>query len=145
MGLRAGLLSLGLALAGCAGGAKEVVRTDRAPAPIAPYSQGIVQGGFVFVSGQGPTDPKTGEIEKADVRKATRQTLENVKAILEAAGSSLEKVVKVNVYLRDINDFPAMNEVYGTYFKAAPPVRTTIQAAALPGGIPVEIDCIAGR
>lgn len=144
MGLRAGLLSLAL-LAGCAAGPKQVVRTSKAPAPIAPYSQGIVYGGFVFVSGQGPTDPATGQTELADVRKATRQTLENVKAILEAGGSSLEKVVKVNVYLRDIKEFPLMNEVYKDYFTKDHPVRTTIQAAALPGGIPVEIDCIAGR
>ncbi len=145
MGLRAGLLSLALLAAGCADGSKRVVSTGQAAAPIAPYSQGIVAGGFVFVSGQGPTDPATGQIELADVKKATRQTLENVKAILEAAGSSLDKVVKVNVYLRDIKDFPLMNEVYGTYFRTAPPVRTTIQAAALPGRIPVEIDCIATR
>lgn len=145
MGLRAGLLSLAAALAGCAAGSKQVVHTGRAAPPIAPYSQGIAAGGFVFVSGQGPTDPATGQTELTDVKKATRQTLENLKAILEAAGSSLDKVVKVNVYLRDIKDFPLMNEVYGTYFKTAPPVRTTIQAAALPGGIPVEIDCIAQR
>jgi 2-iminobutanoate/2-iminopropanoate deaminase len=144
MGLRAGLLPLALLAAGCAAG-KSVVRTDKAPAPIAPYSQGIVAGDFVFVSGQGPTDPATGQTEKTDVKKATRQTLENVKAILEAAGTSLDKVVKVNVYLRDINEFPLMNEVYGSYFRLNPPVRTTIQAAALPGGIPVEIDCVAAR
>jgi 2-iminobutanoate/2-iminopropanoate deaminase len=144
MGFRAGLLSLALLSAGCAAG-KQVVRTEKAPAPIAPYSQGIVAGAFVFVSGQGPTDPATGQTEKDDVKKATRQTLENVKAILEASGSSLDKVVKVNVYLRDIKEFPLMNEIYGTYFKLNPPVRTTIQAAALPGGIPVEIDCVATR
>jgi 2-iminobutanoate/2-iminopropanoate deaminase len=142
MGFRAGLLSLAL-LAGCAG--KTIVRTDKAPAPIAPYSQGVVAGGFVFVSGQGPTDPATKQTELTDVKKATRQTLENVKAILEAAGSSIEKVVKVNVYLRDIKEFPLMNEVYATYFTKDHPVRTTIQAAALPGGIPVEIDCVATK
>jgi 2-iminobutanoate/2-iminopropanoate deaminase len=140
------LAILALIGAGCAtAGPREVVLTDKAPPPIASYSQGIVSGGFVFVSGQGPVDPKTGHVEKTDVKEATRRTLENVKAILEAAGSSIEKVDKVNVYLRDINDFAAMNEVYKTYFKTAPPVRTTIQAAALPLGIPVEIDCIARR
>ena len=143
MGLRAGLLSLALLGAGCAG--KSIIRTDKAPAPIAPYSQGVVANGFVFVSGQGPTDPATKETELNDTKKATRITLENVKAILEAGGSSLEKVVKVNVYLRDIKEFPLMNEVYRTYFTADHPVRTTIQAAALPGGIGVEIDCIATR
>ena len=144
MGLRAGLLSLALLGAGCAPG-KSIVRTAKAPAPIAPYSQGVVAGDFVFVSGQGPTDPATGQTEKDDVKKATKQTLENVKAILEAAGSSIDKVVKVNVYLRDIKEFPLMNEIYATYFTKDHPVRTTIQAAALPGGIPVEIDCIALR
>ncbi len=143
--MKRGLIVLAAFACGCAAGPREVVRTDRAPLPIAAYSQGVVDGGWVFVAGQGPTDPKTGKTELADVRTATRQTLENVKAILEAAGSSLAKVAKVNVYLRDINDFPAMNEVYKTYFVVDPPVRTTIQAAALPGGIPVEIDCIARR
>ena len=143
MGFRAGLLSLALLGAGCAG--KTIVRTDKAPAPIAPYSQGVVAGGFVFVSGQGPTDPATKQTELNDVKKATRITLENVKAILEASGSSIEKVVKVNVYLRDIKEFPLMNEVYRTYFKEPYPARTTIQAAALPGGIPIEIDCVAAR
>jgi len=132
------------------GGAKEgymrkPILTDKAPKPIGPYSQGIIEGDFIFVAGQGPADPATGQKEMSDVRKATRQTFENIKAILEAAGSSLDKVVKCNVYLKDINDFAAMNEVYSTYFKAPFPARTTIQAGALPGGIPVEIECIAKK
>lgn len=130
---------------GCRPGEMRAVLTDRAPQPIAPYSQGIVHGDYVFVAGQGPIDPKVGKYQPADIKTETRITLENVKAILEAAGSSMGKVVKVNVYLRDIKDFPAMNEVYGTYFRAPYPVRTTIQAGALPLGIAVEIDCIASR
>jgi 2-iminobutanoate/2-iminopropanoate deaminase len=134
MGLRAGLLPL-ILLAGCAG--REAVMIG--PKPIGPYSPAIVQGGTVYVAGQGPSDPKAG------IRDATRQTLDKVKAILEAAGSSLEKVSKVNVYLSDLDNFAAMNEVYRTYFKEPYPARTTIQAAALPGGIPIEIDCVASR
>lgn len=122
---------------------RNIVFTDRAPKPVGPYSQAIVENGFVFVSGQGPINPALGKYEPSDVRAETRQTLENVKAILEASGSSIEKVVKVNVYLRDIRDFAAMNEVYASYFKTSAPARSTIQAGALPMGIAVEIDCIA--
>lgn len=124
---------------------RKPVVTDNSAKPIAPYSQGIIDGDYVFVSGQVPTNPKTGHIETNDVKAATRQTLENVKAIVEAAGSSMDKVVKCNVYLRDINDFPMMNEVYATFFSSPAPARTTIQAGALPGGVPVEIECIARK
>ena len=122
---------------------KEVVISDQLPAPKGPYSPAIRAGGFVFVSGQGPIDPATGEVIKCDVQQQTRLVLENVRAILGAAGSSLDKVVKTNVYLSDIRNFAAMNEVYATSFAAEPPARTTIQAAALPLGIDVEIDVIA--
>jgi 2-iminobutanoate/2-iminopropanoate deaminase len=121
------------------------VTTDQAPLPVGPYSQAILEGDFVFVAGQGPLDPATRKYEPADVRTETHRTFANVKAILEAAGSSLDKVVKCNVYLRDIKDFAAMNEVYATYFTQPYPARTTIQAGALPGGIAVEIECIARR
>lgn len=121
------------------------VLTDRAPKPVGPYSQAVVSGDLVFVSGQGPLDPATGKYVPADVRAETKRTLENIKAILEAAGSSLDKVVKCNVYLRDIKDFPAMNEVYATFFSSPAPARTTIQAGALPLGISVEIECIARK
>jgi len=125
---------------------KSAVRTEAAPAPFqgAPYNQAIVANGFVFVSGQGPLDP-SGKLVEGDIAVATHQTFDNLQAILEAAGSSLDKVVKCNVYLRDIKDFAAMNEVYKTYFKPPYPARTTIQAAALPGGIAVEIECIARK
>jgi 2-iminobutanoate/2-iminopropanoate deaminase len=111
--------------------------------PTAPYSPAIIEGGLVFVSGQGPLDPATGEYVKGDIRSETRQVFENIMAILQAAGSSLENIVKVNVYLRDINDFAAMNEVYASYFKPPFPARTTIQAGALPRGFAVEIECVA--
>ena len=124
---------------------RNAIQTDNAPKPIGPYSQAIVEGDFIFLAGQGPTNPATGKVEYGDVGSETRRTFENMKAILEAAGSSLDKVVKCNVYLRDINDFAAMNEVYKTYFKAPYPARTTIQAAALPGGIAVEIECVARK
>jgi 2-iminobutanoate/2-iminopropanoate deaminase len=134
-------------VAGCAqeGQMRTPIQTDKAPKPIGPYSQGIIEGGFIFVAGQGCMNPATGKMEIGDVRKETRQVFENMKAILEAAGSSLDRVVKCNVYLKDINDFAAMNEVYGATFKPPYPARTTIQAGALPGGISVEIECIARK
>jgi len=122
---------------------RNAVHTDKAPRPIGPYSQAIVDNGFVFVSGQGAINPVTGQIERGDARSETTRVFENLKTILEAAGSSLAKVVKCNVYLRDINDFAAMNDVYATYFEAPYPARTTIQAGALPAGIAVEIECVA--
>ena len=141
-----------LVIAGCAGATRssegsmrQAIETPNAPKPIGPYSQAIVEGDFIFLAGQGPTNPATGKVELDNVTTETKRTFENMKAVLEAAGSSLDKVVKCNVYLRDIKDFAAMNEVYKTYFKAPYPARTTIQAGALPGGIAVEIECIAKR
>jgi 2-iminobutanoate/2-iminopropanoate deaminase len=124
---------------------RKSVETANAPRPVGPYSQAVVEDEFIFVAGQGPGNPITGQLEKGDVQLETRRTLENMQAILEASGSSLAKVVKCNVYLRDIADFAAMNEVYATFFQAPFPARTTIQAGALPGGIAVEIECIARR
>ena len=122
---------------------RRAILSDKAPKPVGPYSQAIVENGFIFVAGQGPSNPAAGTVELQDVRAATRQTFENIRAILTAAGASLDDVVKCNVYLRDINDFAAMNEVYASMFQTPYPARTTIQAGALPGGIPVEIECIA--
>ena len=119
--------------------------TEKAPKPVGPYSQAIVEGDLIFVAGQGPINPLTGTLELGDVRSETKRAFENLQAILQAAGSSLDHVVKCNVYLRDINDFAAMNEVYRTFFTAPFPARTTIQAGALPGGIAVEIECIAKK
>ena len=121
------------------------VVTDKAPKPIGPYSQAIIEGNLIFVAGQGPINPHTGKEEGDDVRTQTRRTFENLRAILQAAESSLDDVLKCNVYLRDIGDFAAMNEVYQTFFSAPFPARTTIQAGALPGGISVEIECIARK
>jgi 2-iminobutanoate/2-iminopropanoate deaminase len=124
---------------------RNAILTEKAPKPIGPYSQAVTEGDFIFVAGQGCTNPLTGKLELGDVRSETTRTFENVRAILEAAGSSLDDVMKCNVYLRDINDFAAMNEVYETFFAAPFPARTTIQAGALPGGIAVEIECIAKK
>ncbi|MEM3384818.1 MAG: RidA family protein [Nitrososphaeria archaeon] len=121
---------------------KDIIRTKNAPTPIGPYSQAIKAGNFLFISGQGPIDPKTGKKIVGDIKEQTRQVLENIKSILEAAGLTLENVVKVNVYLKNINDFPKMNEVYKEYFKTSPPARTTVQAIP-PADIDVEIDAIA--
>ena len=124
---------------------RKAVMTEKAPKPIGPYSQAVVEGDFIFLAGQGCTNPLTGELELGDARSETKRTFENVRAILQAAGSSLDDVTKCNVYLRDIHDFAAMNEVYETFFSAPFPARTTIQAGALPGGIAVEIECIAKK
>jgi 2-iminobutanoate/2-iminopropanoate deaminase len=122
---------------------KQPVQPPGAAVSKAPLTPAIVTGDFVYVSGQGALDLATGEYLKGDVRSETKQVFENIKTVLQAAGSSLDKVVKCNVYLRDINDFAAMNEVYRTYFDAPYPARTTIQAGALPLGFAVEIECIA--
>jgi 2-iminobutanoate/2-iminopropanoate deaminase len=124
---------------------RKAIVTEQGPKPVGPYSQAIVEGDFIFVSGQGPINPGTGSLELGDVRAETKRVFENIKAILQAAGSSLDQVMKCNVYLRDIKDFATMNEVYQTYFTAPFPARTTIQAGALPGGIAVEIECIAKK
>ena len=124
---------------------RQAITTEKGPKPVGPYSQAIVEGDFIFVSGQGPINPGTGRLELGDARAETKRVFENIKAILQAAGSSLDQVMKCNVYLRDINDFGAMNEVYATVFAAPFPARTTIQAGALPGGIAVEIECIAKK
>ena len=122
---------------------KQVILTDRGPKPIGPYSQAVRSNGFLFVSGQVALDPKSGEFVGTDIRQQTERTLENLKAILEAAGVSQSHVVKTTVFLKDMNDFTAMNETYARYFTAAPPARSTVQAARLPKDALVEIDVIA--
>jgi 2-iminobutanoate/2-iminopropanoate deaminase len=122
---------------------KEIVHTDRGPKPIGPYSQAIKASGFLFLSGQVALDPKTGELTGSDIRQQTERTLENVKGVLEAAGSNLHHVVKVTVFLKDMNDFAPMNEVYGRYFSVAPPARSTVQVSRLPKDALLEIEVIA--
>jgi 2-iminobutanoate/2-iminopropanoate deaminase len=122
---------------------KDVISTDRGPKAIGPYSQAIRANGFIFVSGQVPFDPATGQIIEGDTARQTARVLDNLKAIAEAAGSSLDRAVKVGVFLKDMNDFQAMNEVYGRYFGENPPARTTVEVARLPRDVRVEIDLIA--
>lgn len=121
---------------------KQAIRTDRAPEPAGPYSQGIVSGPFVFVAGQGPTDPATGAVADG-VGDQTRQVLRNLSAILEEAGSSLDDVVKVTAHLSTLDDFPAFNDAYREFFHEPYPVRTTVGSELR--GIKVEIDVIAAR
>jgi 2-iminobutanoate/2-iminopropanoate deaminase len=121
----------------------EHVKTDRAPLPLACYSQAVRRGDFLFIAGQVPLDPGTRKIVEGGIEAQTKQTLENVKAIAEAAGSSLEKMVKVTVYLKDMKHFKEMNDVYCTYFLKNPPARTTIQAQLAMPELLIEIDAIA--
>lgn len=121
----------------------ESIQTDRAPQAIGPYSQAIKANGFVFASGQIPLDPATGQLVDGDIAAQTTQVLNNVRAVLEAAGSSLERVVKTTVFLADMNDFAALNEVYAGFFGATRPARSTVQAARLPRDVKVEIEVVA--
>ena len=122
---------------------KEIVTTDRAPAALGPYSVAVKAGHFVFTAGQLGLDPETGEFAPGGIGAETRQALENLKNVLEAAGSSLENVVKTIVFLRDMNDFSAMNAVYGEFFTDAFPARSAVQAARLPKDGAVEIEAVA--
>jgi len=122
---------------------REIVKTEKAPAAIGPYSQAVRAGGFIFASGQIPLDPATGEFVSGGVAEQTEQVMRNLSAVLEAAGASLAQVVKTTVFLADMNDFAAMNEVYGRYFQENPPARATVQAARLPKDARVEIEVIA--
>ena len=122
---------------------KTIISTDRAPKAIGPYSQAVVANGLVFASGQIPLDPATGILMEGDIAAQAERVLENLKAVLEAAGSSLDRVLRVTVFLKDVNEFAAMNEVYARYFGHEPPSRSTIEAARLPRGAKVEMDAIA--
>lgn len=122
---------------------KCVVSTTNAPAAIGPYSQGVKTPGLVFTSGQLPIDMATGELELFDVKKAARYSLENVKAVLEEAGASMEDIVKTTVFLVDMDDFAAVNEIYATFFETAPPARSCVAVAALPKGAKIEIEAVA--
>jgi 2-iminobutanoate/2-iminopropanoate deaminase len=129
---------------------RKIVSTDRAPKTIGPYSQAVIDDmsrpgsrQLVFLSGQIALDPASGQVVQGDIAAQTERVLENIKAVLEAAGASFESVLKTTVYLKDMDDFSKMNEVYGRYFKENPPARTTVQAAKLPRDVMVEIDAIA--
>jgi len=122
---------------------KDIVLTDRGPKPIGPYSQAVKSNGLLFVSGQVAIDPRSNDFVHGDIRQQTERALENLKGILEASGANLHHVVKTTVFLKDMNDFAAMNEVYGRFFTAAPPARSTVQVARLPKDALVEIEVIA--
>ena len=122
---------------------KQIIATDRGPKAIGPYSQAVKANGFLFVSGQVCLDPKTQQLVEGDISKQTERVMENLKGIVEAAGSSLDHVVKTTVFLSDMNDFAAMNAVYGKYFPSDPPARATVQVSRLPKDVKVEIELIA--
>jgi 2-iminobutanoate/2-iminopropanoate deaminase len=122
---------------------REIISTPDAPKAIGPYSQGIRANGFIFVSGQVAIDPATQQVVTGDVAAQTARVIQNLSEILEAAGSGLGKVVRTTVFLKNMNDFGAMNEVYGKYFSAAPPARSTVEVSRLPKDVLVEIDVIA--
>lgn len=122
---------------------KKIVNTSQAPAPVGPYNQAVVVGNLVFTAGQIAIDPTTGQFEENDIRKQTRRVLENLKAVLEAAGSDLQHVVKTTVFLKNMDDFAAMNEVYAEYFTENAPARSAVEVARLPKDVLVEIECIA--
>ncbi len=122
---------------------KREVKTENAPAPVGPYSQAVIAGGFVFCSGQIALDPRTGTIVGNDIESETKQVMENLKAVLESAGSSFDRVVKTTIFLKNMDDFARANEVYGRYFGEIPPARSTVEVVKLPKGASVEIDCLA--
>ena len=121
----------------------EVITSDKAPKTVGAYAQAVRAQGFLFLSGQIPLDPSTGEVIQGDVAAQTRRVLDNLRAVLESAGSALDRVVKATIYLTDMQDFAVVNQVYGEYFPAAKPARATVAVAGLPRGVNVEIDMIA--
>ncbi|MGB9857226.1 MAG: RidA family protein [Dictyoglomaceae bacterium] len=122
---------------------KEIISTDKAPKAIGPYSQAVKVGNFVFISGQIPIDPNTGRVVEGDIKEQTKRVLENIKGILESLGVSLNNVVKTTVFLKNMDDFSSMNEVYSSYFTENPPARSTIEVSRLPRGVDIEIEAIA--
>ncbi|PMQ02494.1 MAG: reactive intermediate/imine deaminase [Dictyoglomus sp. NZ13-RE01] len=122
---------------------KEVIFTDNAPKAIGPYSQAIKVGNFVFISGQIPIDPKTGNLVEGDIKEQTKRVIENIKAIIESIGGSLENIVKTTVFLKSLEEFSQMNEVYAEYFKDKPPARSTVEVSRLPKDVRIEIEATA--
>ena len=124
---------------------KKIIKTVDAPQAIGPYSQAIGAGGFVFVSGQIPIEPKSGNVVQLDIKAQTGQVMENAKAVLSAAGCSMSQVVKTTIYLENMSDFAAVNEVYGAYFPSDPPARATVEVSRLPKEVSVEMDFVAWK
>ena len=124
---------------------KQIVSTDKAPKAVGPYSQAVRMNGFVFLSGQIPFDPSTGQLLEGGIQDQTARVLENIKAVLEAAGLGFDDVVKTSVFLKNMDDFAQMNEAYAKYFGANPPARSTVEVARLPRDVKVEIDAIAAE
>jgi 2-iminobutanoate/2-iminopropanoate deaminase len=122
---------------------KKVIQTDKAPKAIGPYSQAIQAGNMIFLSGQIPIDPKTGELTGGDIRQQTQQVLENIKGLLESQRLGMEDVIKVTIFLKDMGNFNQVNEVYATYFSSSPPARSTVEVAKLPRNVEIEIEAIA--
>ena len=122
---------------------KKIIETDKAPKPIGPYSQAVQYGNLLFTSGQIAINPATGELSNGNVEEQTNLVLDNLKAVLSEAGSSLDKVIKTTIFLKDMNDFAKVNEVYSNYFDASKPARSTVEVSCLPKNVLVEIDCIA--
>lgn len=122
---------------------RTIVRTDNAPAAIGPYSQAVIAGNLVFCSGQIPIDPATGQMVAGAVADEAHQVMENLRAVLEAAGSGLDRIVKATIFLTDLADFGVVNEVYGGYFAGDPPARACVEVAALPKGARVEVEAVA--
>jgi 2-iminobutanoate/2-iminopropanoate deaminase len=124
---------------------KKVILTENAPKPIGPYSQAVHSGGFLFCSGQIPLDARTGQIASPEVEGQTRKVMENIQEVLEAAGFEWDHVVKTTIFLKSMNDFPKVNEIYGTYFRSHPPARSTVEVSRLPKDVLVEIEVIASH
>ncbi|MEJ2049624.1 MAG: RidA family protein [Calditrichota bacterium] len=122
---------------------KKIVKTAKAPAPVGPYNQAIISGNFVFTAGQIAIDPKTGNLEPEDIKIQTKRVIKNLQAVLQASGSDLTKVVKTTVFLKNINDFALMNEVYAQYFSENSPARSAVEVARLPKDVLIEMECIA--
>ncbi|MCL2341568.1 MAG: RidA family protein [Firmicutes bacterium] len=122
---------------------KEIISTNNAPAAIGPYSQAVVCNGFMYLSGQIPLDPKTGEVVEGDITVQTNRVLDNIKEILKEKALGLDSVIKTTIFVTDLKDFVTVNNAYGEYFKEEPPVRSTVEVSALPKGVNIEIECIA--
>jgi len=121
---------------------KEIISTDKAPAAIGPYSQAVKAGNFMFISGQIPIDPSTGNVIDGDIKAQTKQCLKNLEAICQSAGLTLDNVVKTTIFITDMSKFPEVNEVYGSFFKENPPARACVEVSALPKDVQVEIEAV---